>query len=217
MSARISGLHTSDGGDEVVRRDSLPHMNHEEHEQFKTWLNKTTETLGTLLVHMTDVHQGFLEEQDVPTREAIKTLTGDLGMLKHYRMRSRETGFAAGEVSFLDILNDIQDYAGHVTDHFEDVTCKAEFNVKLSVHDFMANLTKLVKFSSEESKSRKLFLDFQPMPHSPVRSAIPTSARSPFSRLRTTPTRRAPMSSIPEEGKRFFLDILPPIIQLCKF
>ena len=212
MSTRISGLYISGRG-EVVRRDSLPQMNPEEHEQFKTWLNKTMEILGTLLVHMTDVHQGFIEEDDVPMREAIKSLNGNLAMLKHYHMRSKETGFAAGEVSFLDILNDIQDYAGHVTDHFEDVNCKASLSLKLSVHELMGNLTILSKFCSE----RKLFVDFHHMPHSPVRSAIPTSARSPLSRIRTTPNRRVQISIIQEEGKSFFLDILPPIIQLCKF
>ena len=107
--SRISGLSSSGREEEEVTRDSLPKMNPLEHERFKKLLNQTSEILDTLLVHMTNVQQGFVEEDDVPAREALRALHGSLTMLKHYRLNSKETGFAAGEVNFLDIIGDMQD------------------------------------------------------------------------------------------------------------
>jgi len=49
--------------------------------------------------------------------------------LKLFRLQSKETGFAAGgEVNFLDLLEEIQDYAGVLTEH---ISCQAPACISL--------------------------------------------------------------------------------------
>ena len=74
----------------------------------------------------------YIDNEDVPSSIGIITLHGCFSLLKLFRLQSKETGFAAGgEVNFLDLLEEIQDHAGVLTEHYGHISCQAPACISL--------------------------------------------------------------------------------------
>jgi len=60
----------------------------------------------------------------------LEKLHSSENLLKHFRMQSYDSGFAAGDSHFLSILNNLSDVSEAVKFHFETDSCSAPITLK---------------------------------------------------------------------------------------
>jgi len=193
-------------GIEIFRRGQLQYLSPPERRNFQELLDDLLDIQAKIITHLNHVHLDFMPAEEVkPGERTLEKLHSSENLLKHFRMQSYDTGFAAGDSHFLSILNNLSDVSEAVKFHFETDSCSAPITLKTSVNTWLGHIAGLTWISSDLNCAYKVFVETGPLPSSySSEGRLPVEAMSPLARIRT-PQKKGRLTqryeAIGEEGE----------------